>query len=358
MSVYRCGLVLAAGLFFSTSLARAILIETKTGKVGGFLVSDDGTNLKIRIPAAGGEETVGEFLRADVKVLHQLDVKRLEKLSKDNPKGYRDYADELARQEGDPEARYTAERLYLIAATLAPEEFGSDSLIRMAPLARTPAQARKFRALAFLLDPKADPKILEEQPVKPAAPAALPARALDDFGKAMQLYRSGQIQLAADTAKREGVDKVFGMAPGKIDVKKFLQWCTDANCTTCRPDGTVNAVCPNCNGLGFVFNAMKRAVCPACKGKKRAVCPDCGGTHVRDPLPDETLRDVLRCELWAIDQQGAGDNTVRKDAAETKGWSTILQSRQPGPVFPLSLETITSFDPRKCLYRNRKWVAE
>ncbi len=357
MSVFRCGLGLAVGLFFSTSLAWAILIETKTGRVGGYLLSDDGTNLKISIPAANGEETVGEYLRADVKILHQLDVKRLEKLSRDNPKGYHDYADELALQEADPEARYVALRLYLISAYLAPEEFGSSSLLRMSKLASSPAQARKFRAMAFMLDPKTDPKILDEATARPAQPAQLPARALEDFVKALQQFRSGQVQSAAETARREGVDKVFSMAPGKIDVKKFQQWCTDATCTTCRGGGTVT--CPTCNGRGTVlnmFNQFER--CTACKGNKRALCPDCGGTRVRDPLPDEALRDVLNCELWAIDQQGGGDNTAGKGAAEAKGWSNLLQSRQPKPVLPLSLETITSIDPRKCLYRNRKWVAE
>jgi hypothetical protein len=357
MSVYRFGLGLAVGLFFSTSLASAILIETGAGKVGGFVLNDDGTKLKISIPTRDGEDKVGEYLYSDIKILHRLDVKRLEGLSKDNPKAYRDYADELALHKDDPEARYVAMRLYLIAAHLAPTEFGSSSLLRMSALASRPAEARKLRAMAFLLDPKADDAIVKDDAGKPAQPAPLPAGALEDFTKALQLYRSGQIKLASETAKHDGVDTIFRMAPGKIDLKAFLQWCTDANCTTCRADGTV--VCPNCQGKGVVVNMFRQLErCPTCKGKKRVPCPDCGGTHVRDPLPNDALRAVLRCELWAIDRQGGWDNRDGKDAAISKSWSAVLQSRQLSPVLPLSLDTITNFDPRMCRYRNRKWVAE
>ena len=357
MSGCRFFLGLAFGLFLSTLPASAILIETGTGPVGGFVLGDDGTKLKISIPTPDGQDKVGEYLHADIKVLHRLDGKRLEGLSPDNPKAYRDYAEELARQKADPEARYTAMRLYLIAAHLAPTEFGSSSLLRMSALANTPAEARKYRAMAFLLDPKADADILQTEAVKPAQPDKFPPRVLRDFTKSLQYYRMGQIKLASETAKHEDVDKIFTMAPGKIDLKTFLQWCSDAKCQTCRADGTV--VCPTCQGKGVVFNVFNRADrCTTCKGKKRGSCPNCGGTHIRDPLPDDVLSVVLRCELWAIDQQGIGDNVGRKEATDTTSWSTVLQSRRLSPVLPLSLETIASFDPHKCRYRNRKWVEE
>lgn len=357
MSVCRLCVGLVVGLLYATLPASAILIEARNGKVGGFVLNDDGTILKISIPTPDGQEKVGEYLHADIKILHRLDGKRLEGLSPDNPRAYRDYADELARQKADPEARYTAMRLYLIAAQLAPDEFGSSSLLRMSALANAPAEARKYRAMAFLLDPKADAEILQTEAVKPTRPAKFPARVLGDFTKSLQYYRTGQIKLASETAKHEDVDKIFSMAPGEIDLKTFLQWCSDAKCQTCKADGTV--ICPTCQGKGVVFNVFQRAErCSTCKGKKRGPCPDCGGTHIRDPLPDDVVRVVLRCELWAMDQQRAGDNVGRKEATESTSWSTVLQSRRLSPVLPLSLETIASFDPHKCRYRNRKWVEE
>src|SRR5438046_8415094 len=118
MSVRRHVLGLMAGLLCWASPARAILIQMKEGKnpvpVGGYLVRDDGTNLTIRIRTPDGKEQDVTYPHAKIKIVHQLDVKRLEGLGKDNPKGYRDYAEELAREKKDPEARDTALRLYLI----------------------------------------------------------------------------------------------------------------------------------------------------------------------------------------------------------------------------------------------------
>jgi hypothetical protein len=356
MPVCRFFLVLAVGLFCATLPTSAILIESKDGKVGGYVEDDDGTKLVIRVRTPDGREKRERFEHAKITILHRLDVKRLEGLSRDNPKAYRDYAEELARHKDDPEARDTAMRLYLIAAKLAPEKFGSSSLLGMSALA-SPAEARKCRAMAFLLDPKADAGVLKDQAAKPVQPAKFPAGALGEFTRALQHYRAGRIQAAMDTAKHEGVEKVFSMTPEKIDQKTFLGWCNDASCKTCKPDGTV--ACTACKGSGVILNMFGQYErCPTCSGKKKVICPDCGGTHVRDPLPDDALRVVLRSELWALDQQGAGDDAGRKDATEAKGWSAVLQSRRLSPVLPLSLETITDFDPRKCRYRNGKWVED
>jgi hypothetical protein len=352
--VCRFGLGLVIGLFFSTSAAPAILIETDPGRVGGFVLDDDGTKLKIRIPMPDGQEKVEEYFHAKIKIIHQLDTKRLEGLSPNNLKAYCDYAAELARQEADPEARVTAMHLYFIAAKLAPEKFGYGSLLSMSALANTPAEARKYRAVAFVLNPKAGAEILKMEAVKPSLPAQFPARALEDFIKALQLYRAGQTVKAKETAKRDGVDKIFPIAPGNIERKDFIQWCDNATCTTCRTNGTV--VCPTCKGSAYVVNGFNKQLCSTCNGKRRIPCPDCDGTHVRDPLPDDVLRLVLRCELWAMDLREGGSKAGWNDATDAKSWSSVLQSSRMYRVLPLSLETITGFDLRKCRYRNRMWV--
>jgi hypothetical protein len=360
MSVWRLIAGVAVGLFCWVAPASAILIESNDAKntqVGGFLIRDDGANLTIRIRTPDGREQDVTYALDKIKILHRLDVKRLEALSRDNPKGYRDYAAELAQQKKDPEARDTAIRLFLIAAKLAPEKFGSSSLLSMSELASTPTEAHKYRALAFVLDPKAGPELLKAEAVKPPPLDRNQLRALDDFTKALQHYRAGRLKLATDTVRKDGVDKIFGLAPTKLDQKTFLQWCTDANCENCRADGTV--VCPNCKGNRIVVGMFgQRERCSTCNGNGRLICPDCGGTHVRDPLPEQSVRGALRLELWAMEQQGLGGDPGRKEATEPKGWSTVLQSRRLSPVLPLSLDTITDFDPRKCRYRNGKWVDE
>jgi hypothetical protein len=364
MPGYRFGLALAIGLFFSTSLARAILIDTGAGKVGGFVLSDDGTTLKINIVTAGGE-SIGskEYTRAEIKIIHEVDVKRLERLSKDNPKAYFDYAEELhaeelARQDADPEARARAKELYLIAAKLAQKEFGSKSLLRMSDLAYTEAEARRYRAMAFLLDPTADARILKAEAGGPAKQAQIPPRDLEDFRRALQLYRLGAFEEAEKMVQREGVDKIFSKAlPTKLDLKAFLDLCGRAYCHMCSKDGTV--ACTNCNGKGQCFNKRTgdfEGLCKVCvKGRKR--CPACGGKHFSDSVDNRSRRVVLQCELWALDQQGWRDNPRRGEAAGARSWSAVLQSRPPDPVQPLSLDTmIPKFDPKRNLYRNRNWV--
>ena len=60
MSVCRCFLGLALGLFCLTSVASAILIESGAVRVGGFLVNEDGTKLTIRTRTPDGQEKVSD----------------------------------------------------------------------------------------------------------------------------------------------------------------------------------------------------------------------------------------------------------------------------------------------------------
>ena len=208
--------------------------------------------------------------------------------------------------DADPEARDTARRLFLIAAYLDQRQFGRGALLSMSSLAGTEAEARRCRAMAFLLDPKGDVDVL-----KPATPKA-PTGALQDFEKALQSYRTGQIANAKVLANAKDVDPVFSKAAGGIDKTTFLQWCSEADGSTGNP-------------------------------------------------PEDRMRRILRAELWVIDQLSHGDAVDKTNAGETK-WSSILQARQVKPVSLLSLETIAKdvagvMDPHKCLYRDGQWVA-
>jgi hypothetical protein len=356
MPCCRFILGLAVGWFCWASSASAILIETAGVRVGGYLVRSDDKKLTIRIDTKAGQETVKEYVRANIKIIHQVDVKRLEGLSKENPKGYYDYAEELARQEADPEAKYMARRLYLIAASLDPQKHGTRSLLRMGDLAGTPAEARKCRALAFLLDAKADARLLATDDAKPVEPRKDQVDGLHDFTKSMQYYRAGKVKLALETANRKGMDKVFSMAPGDLDQRAFIRMCADVNCATCKTKGKVR--CPNCAGKGIVrgmFGANE--YCTMCSGKKMSTCNACEGRGVNQDLSDDTLRVILRAELWATEQLLGGEAAVDKGVkSDKKKWSSVLQRRQLSPVSPLSLETITELNPRKCHYRNGNWV--
>ncbi|GEM_PF-2051736 len=331
-------------------------------RVVGYLVSKDDKTLVIRVFKDGKEkEKPYDRAKYKVNIIHEIDKDRLAKLVKDDPKAYRDYAEVLADKKlaDDPEAKYMARRLFLIAAYLDPQQFGPSALVSMSSLAGTPAEARKCRAMAFLLDPKGAADVLKRDAVKPAPMPKDKTSALQDFQKALQWYRTGQILNAWSFAtKSKDMDKVCSMAPGMMDQKEFVQRCLDANCSTCNkskliPSGKV--VCPMCNGFGGtkVFGGLQ--LCTTCKGQKILDCTACDGTGVNQTFPDDAMRIILQAELWAVDQMSGGDAGGKKGTGATT-WSSILRARQVGPVSPLSLETITEFDPRKCLYRNGAWV--
>lgn len=378
---YRLSFLAAAVALLCLALpASAIVLEVRGGRVSGFLVNNDGKRLTIRVTGPDGQEKEVSYLLTEVKIVFRSDPKRLETLSRDDPKGYRTYADELAAaaagqlpgesadadnpslpvaqalarrsQSRDPEARYLARRLYLIAASLDPKGLGRDSLLRMSELSDDPTEARKCRALAFLLDPTADAELLKAPAVKAAGPTQVPPASLQELEKSLQQYRAGKVSGAAESAKRFGLAEVFRQAPGNLDQKAFLQWCDNARCKTCGMKGHVR--CSTCNGQRVAPGTFgARQTCATCNGKGATVCTTCEGTGVDALFPSGTLASILRAELWALDQL-AGD-TNRKTSGGTS-WSSALQARQVKPVQPLSLETITEFDPRKCHYRNGVWV--
>ena len=343
--------------------ARSILIELgPKNRVGGFLIDQDATTLFIRVRMPDGKEVERQYEKAKVKIIHQVNRERLAKLSNENPKAYLDYAQELAGQTADPEAVETAKRLFLIAAHLDAPQFGRTSLLAMSSLAATPAEARKYRALAFLLDASADAGLLKNEVAK-TAPAPGPetkqqANALRDFQMALRYYRTGQVQSAKDYAKHDGVEKYFSLAPGMMDQKSFAQACTDALCTSCRGKATVK--CSACNGTKRVMGPFGQLeFCETCKSQGKSLgfvkCSECDGTGVNQNYSEEQLRITLRGELWALDQL-AGAAKSKQRSGETS-WSSILQARELAPVPVLRLESISDFDPRQCLYRKGVWLA-
>src|SRR6476469_4007303 len=98
MTCYRFIPAAALAVLLCASSASAILIKTGGMEIGGYLVRADAKKLTIRILSPSGQEEVTEFSRSKVDIIHELNLTRLAGLTKDNPKAYRDYADELAKK--------------------------------------------------------------------------------------------------------------------------------------------------------------------------------------------------------------------------------------------------------------------
>ena len=344
-----------AWLFLLQASAWAILIETgPKQRVGGHLVSEDAKKIIVRVKTAEGKERVEVFERSKIRIIHQVDSATLEKLTTDKPKAYRDYAEDLAEHPTDPEAMELALRLYLIAAYLDSAKLGPQCLASMSKLAARPEDARKFRAMAFLLDAKGDQTLLKAEAIKPAPitspEAKASAKALTDFQKALKLYRSGQVKAAKNSASDKSIADLFGKA-GLSDPKRFIQACNDAACTKCKAVGILT--CTACNGKGKIPDSMGFGlqVCPGCNGKGKQKCSSCDGTGL-NPYPEDYLKAVLRAEIWALDQVLPPDPAAKR--SPSGGWSNVRTSQAPIPS--LTLETISEFDPRKCVFRNGTWV--
>ncbi|MBM4069232.1 MAG: hypothetical protein FJ271_09845 [Planctomycetes bacterium] len=351
-------LVVFALGFLTPPAARAILIEAGGMQVGGYVISNNGMTLKIRVIGPDGEKNL-EFERAKIKIIHQLDRTKLEKLSKDQPQGYADLAEAFAAHKQDPEARDVAMRLFLIAAYLDQKQFAARSLMRMSLLAASPEEARRCKAMAFLLDPTMDATALRVAAVKP--PAKAQSGPLQDFLKTLQHFRAGQVdRLKQAKEMSERLNKLFAAAPGIGSQASFQRLCNDAFCSTCGRRGVIK--CSLCKGTGVsVSDFGQQQLCTKCKGKRLpgfkftvTTCDVCDGQGVNQAIIDENLRNVLRAELWALDQLAGGANAGKRGEAS---WSSVIDTRQVSPAGTLSLETITEFDPRKCVYRGGVWVA-
>lgn len=338
-------------LFLIHETASAILIETGTKqRVGGFLEREDAKQITVRIKTPDGKDKVEVYDIARIKVIHKVDRDRLGKLSKDKPKAYRDYANELADKTSDPEAMELAMRLNLIAAYLDPANLGKGCMLSMVALTPRPADARKFRAMAFLLDPKNDPALLKVEAAKFAPPSKTSLKALTEFQKAMKYYRDGDIKRAASVASDKGVAEYFGKA-GLTDQKSFLQACSDTKCAKCKAG---KMTCPNCKGKKVVSDAGDMGVpqpCTVCNGLGTQMCSSCDGKG-QSPPSEDYLRSVLRAEIWALEHIVPSEPTPKKGAAG--GWSSAVSNPQSS-IPLLTLENITEFDPRKCVYRKGTW---
>lgn len=292
--------LLLAVLAFAPAMAKGVIIETKGSgrRLGGYLVSMDKENnlVRVRFPLSGGKERIQEFNTKDYIVLIAVKPSRLEELNREKPKLYREYAEELEAVKDDPEAQEMALRLYLIAAYLEPEKLGPGCLKSASKLARSSEEARRFLAMAFLLDPKHNREILKPVAIASGAPSRDPL--YDTMVIALHHFRRGRLSSALKLAQREGVAEEFENVPGLMSHNDFILACKDRT-------------------------AQKAA------------------------LTDEQLTIILRLEL------SYGNQGNKKSSDK---WSTELLRKKPSPIRPLRLLELTEMDPRKCHFRQGKWV--
>jgi hypothetical protein len=272
-------------------------------------IREDAASVVVGLPQADGTFTERVYEKRQIEdFIRTVDAKRLAELSPEKPSAYRDYAEELAEKKADPDARAAALRLYVIAAQLDPDNLGRSSLLGMTALARSPLEERRIRAMSYLLDPAHDASVLKGGGSSPTASTTAEgdASGRESLLSMLRLLRKGQGPIARRTAERKESEAIFAQHGRGLTQKQFLALCR-------------------------------------------------GG----QTLAPEQLARLIRLELAlsggaasaADDEPAGGKSTARPS------WSEAISSGDTKPIAPLSLETLTEFDPRLSVYRDGKWTA-
>jgi hypothetical protein len=307
---------LVVSLLASDARAVVVFKRGSAQPITGYLVRETDREVVLRQPREKDRSEDVLIPKADVEdLIRTVEPERLAALDPAQPQDYREYADELAEKKLDPEARDAALRLYVIAAYAGQSSGAPDAahaaLLGLVALARSAEEEARFRAAAYLADPRHDGALL-----RAAAPAPAPA-----FGAGLLTPPK-----AADNkaAHQKLLEAVHHARRGKGDVAGRLIE---------RPDMAEE--------LAAVASiAGKDELLRICRAKE---------------LDDSQLRTLLALEL-ALDPALAVERASPPAAGgDARSWSQLLKAPQP-PQKPLDLLHLTEFDPRQSVFREGKWT--
>ena len=303
-SFHRCWLlVLLLVLFLCPARQADAVVVYKRGSnkpIAGHLIRESNKEVVVREETPAGEERDVVIPKSEIEdLIETVSPQRLAALDPARPQEYREYAEELAEKRLDPEARLTAVRLFQIAAWLDPAKTGRGALLGLVSLARSGEEEARFRAAAYLFDPRHDKALLGQ-----ASSSALSGPRRDEdpaqsLLAALHLLRRGhglQARAAATTGKTaEELESYNGI----MTREEFLAACS-----------------------------------------------------VKE-LSDNQLRKVLELEL-ALDSrlQGRSEQPL---ATTIASWSDVVRGGSLAPLQSLSFDKLTPFDPRESVFRGGKW---
>ncbi len=288
----------------TVSPAGAVIIIAKSDPdrpIKGFLIRESESGVEFDELLPGGELRRRALPRAAIElVLYAFSAERLQSLDPKKPQDYRIYAEELA-EKPDPEARALAIRLYLIAAYLDPPGLGRGCLLAMSPLAAAPHEERKYRAMAYLLDPAHDRGAL-----RPPSVVSLDAAGLTDLQRkalatGLRALRSGDKSLAQQTSQQPPFRIALEQFESLLSLDEFVAAARDP----------------------------------------------------RELLSPGLLKRIVQLELALSPAPGA---RRADEGGRPLSWSELVAQGRDRRATPLTLEALTPYDPRQSVYRDGKWV--
>ncbi|WDI44377.1 hypothetical protein [Bremerella sp. P1] len=295
-------MLLALLLVCSEAFGAVVYVKGQKEPIAGFVESADDMSIQLRIVTPEGDELNRRILRSEIDLLLQpVSPSRLSQLSPDNPKAYREYAEELVEKTSDPEAVETAKRLFMIAAHLDPKAEGRSALLGMTPLMNDPQSVKQLRAMAYLIDPSHDASLLEGQQQAVTTGAALDESLREDVIKVLQMLRHGERADARQQLQRDEIRSAMRQGTSKI-----------------TPD--------------------------ECLALVQGLCPGCG----QGQIPAYMLQKLVAAEL-ELRTSEASDEVKPQ-------WGFFLDGTFQKPLPVLSLAKAIGFDPRQCVYRDGEWI--
>lgn len=299
----RSWLILSAVMLLTAdALGAVVYIKGQKEPIAGFVESTDETSIQLRIVTPEGEELNRQIFRSEIDLLLQpVSPARLSQLSPDNPKAYREYAEELVEKKTDPEAVETAKRLFMIAAHLDPQNEARSALLGMTPLMNDARGVKQLRAMAYLIDPSHDASLLEGKQQQATTGAALDETLRQEVTKVLHLLRQGQRADARQQLNREEIRSAMRQGISKITPDECL--------------------------------ALAQSSCAGCEQGK---------------IPTYMLQKLVAAELELSTSQATDDVQPQ--------WGFFLDRTFQKPLPVLSLAKALGFDPRQCVYRDGAWV--
>lgn len=340
--------IVVLGLAVQPVSAVLVFVQGEDQPIRGYLIREDDREIVIQQVKPDRGTAKRTISRSEIEdMIKTVSEERLEALKPSDPDRYREYAEELAEKKKDPNAHVTSLRLFLIAAHLAPDRLGRSCLLGMVALARTDIERQRFRAMAYLLDPAHDTNVLTMPVQSASARTALDPEQTDSIMKALRLLRQGKRNAAMTLAERYKMKENLKKLTSTIAFSEFEEACAPV-CPHCQRG---RQICPRCNGQKLIDGSP----CPTCDARGYITCRYCGGDYRDNPLSRSLLKRIVRLELERMPSGEANTASSPSTKKARTQWSRSVQQGEFAPLPPLSLETLTEFDPRKNIFRDGKW---
>ena len=335
----------------SVCATAAVIYDLDNNAIGAWIVREDANSIVFDEVLPTGGKQRREMARSEIlRVLHSVSTERLMALKPENPNDYKQYAEELAEIQIDPEARPMAMRLYHIAAVLDPETLAESCLLAMARIAQDDAHRKRLRFAAYLHSQSGDRRALN---VPRSVQSESNHQEIEHSLLLLEKLRTRQTYRFSD----EDLVRLRNLLQPYADSlsDQQLREQIDSRCTHCRSGYNR---CEECSGKGSTGRGANTQKCRHCN-RGKVPCTACGTYFRGQALPEAFARQIVRAEVVLrrkqIEKQTPAARTTGDDKPEV-AWSATIRQSSENIIPSLGLAGLTEHDPAECVFKSGRWV--